>query len=238
MINRKSFVLSGENTLTGALENIGTTHIVTGARLSVSDGINNILDIVNDGVLEITGGNSFNGGTITGGVKFGGTASLENSGTIDSIEDSEFTGSRQAALVNSGKIERLSNVVVNGLFENTLGSVFVENNLSATRTINDASLSFNGVTYTGIMQKRSRLNTSGDNVVSGGVLKNTGLINVDGGSLTLKDGLDNASVILNSGVLTIAGTSSNSGFISGDITVGDGSDSTFSNNGYVMGKTC
>lgn len=237
LINRKSFVLSGENTMTGALENIGTARVVSGARLSVSDGIINILDIVNDGVLEITGGNSFNGGTITGGVKFSGTASLENNGTIDSIEDSEFTGGRQAALVNSGKIERLSNVVINGLFENTLGSVFVENSLSATRTINNASLSFDGVTYTGIMQNRSRLNTSGDNVVSGGVLKNTGLINVDGGSLTLKDGVDNASVILNSGVLTIAGTSSNRGFISGDITVGDGSDSTFSNNGYVMGKT-
>lgn len=182
-------------------------------------------------------GNLFNGGTITGGIRFDGDASLENDGTIDGIEDSRFANSRGAALLNNGKIDRLSNVTVDGLFENASGAVFVENNLTATRTINDASLDFSGVAYTGTLLNRSRLSTTGDNTVAGGALKNAGLLSVGAGSLTLAGGLENTSVILNSGVLTAAGTSVNSGFISGDIVVGDGSVSDFVNNGYIMGKT-
>lgn len=185
----------------------------------------------------VEGGNSFNGGTITGGIRFDGDASLENDGTIDGIEDSRFANSRGAALLNNGKIDRLSNVTVDGLFENASGAVFVENNLTATRTINDASLDFSGVAYTGTLLNRSRLSTTGDNTVAGGALKNAGLLSVGAGSLTLAGGLENTSVILNSGVLTAAGTSVNSGFISGDIVVGDGSVSDFVNNGYIMGKT-
>lgn len=177
-------------------------------------------------------GNSFNGGTITGGIRFDGDASLENDGTIDGIEDSRFANSRGAALLNNGKIDRLSNVTVDGLFENASGAVFVENNLTATRTINDASLDFSGVAYTGTLLNRSRLSTTGDNTVAGGALKNAGLLSVGAGSLTLAGGLENTSVILNSGVLTAAGTSVNSGFISGDGSVSD-----FVNNGYIMGKT-
>lgn len=60
----------------------------------------------------VEGGNSFNGGTITGGIRFDGDASLENDGTIDGIEDSRFANSRGAALLNNGKIDRLSNVTV------------------------------------------------------------------------------------------------------------------------------
>lgn len=185
----------------------------------------------------VDGGNSFNGGTITGGIRFDGDASLENDGTIDGIEDSRFANSRGAALLNNGKIDRLSNVTVDGLFENASGAVFVENNLTATRTINDASLDFSGVAYTGTLLNRFRLSTTGDNTVAGGALKNAGLLSVGAGSLTLAGGLENTSVILNSGVLTAAGTSVNSGFISGDIVVGDGSVSDFVNNGYIMGKT-
>lgn len=235
--NYRRFNLTGENTLTGAFVNSGETTVAAGARASFSGGIENSRNIVNNGVLIVEGGNSFNGGTITGGIRFDGDASLENDGTIDGIEDSRFANSRGAALLNNGKIDRLSNVTVDGLFENASGAVFVENNLTATRTINDASLDFSGVAYTGTLLNRSRLSTTGDNTVAGGALKNAGLLSVGAGSLTLAGGLENTSVILNSGVLTAAGTSVNSGFISGDIVVGDGSVSDFVNNGYIMGKT-
>lgn len=218
--NYRRFNLTGENTLTGAFVNSGETTVAAGARASFSGGIENSRNIVNNGVLIVEGGNSFNGGTITGGIRFDGDASLENDGTIDGIEDSRFANSRGAALLNNGKIDRLSNVTVDGLFENASGAVFVENNLTATRTINDASLDFSGVAYTGTLLNRSRLSTTGDNTVAGGALKNAGLLSVGAGSLTLAGGLENTSVILNSGVLTAAGTSVNSGFISGDIVVG------------------
>ena len=236
--------IDGTNTLKD-LVNIGTgamTISSTGA-VTLSDGFTNESNIYNNGSLFITNGTAYNSGNITGTMTFSQADStvdttLENTGTIDNIESSVFSGGRTAALSNSGTINSLSNVEIKGLFENVSGNVSVKNNLTADRTINNSVMNFDGVTYSGNIYNYSRLNTSDTNTISGGTMYNNGQLNIDSGSLIINDGLNNKSVILNNGTLVVSGNSSNSGYIAGDITIGNGTASTFTKTtGHILGKT-
>ncbi len=219
--NNASLTASGNNEISGSFVNAASGIVENSGDLTITGNLQNENAITNTaGTLEVIDGTAVNSGTISGGIKFS-NSTLDNSGKIDKITDSMLKSSGDA-LRNSGTIDNLDTVTVNGKLLN-LAAALIENIKDLMvdgELLNDGKINaMTGYNQIKSLQNNGTLNSNGSLIVRDKFVNSSNAVasisgeliaggTINDGKLTFTD-VDYGGYLVNNGDGTFTATGKN-----------------------------